>query len=90
MATTREPIELRDRESLLIWQCLLSAPKIGIGEEELIRLTGVERKKILSKLRLLEEEEIITNRLQQVGTGGTSDHFYALLVPYKIMLVPQN
>lgn len=85
-----ESVALMSRNEVLLWYELIhKSAGLGIGEDELMKQTGISRSSLLRLLSDFEETDVVTSRIQQVGTCGTTDRFYKLtdLKKYQIMLV---
>ena len=91
--TTRDilsPVTLRSELECRVWWALSQASGLGIGEAELIKKTDGTQGFILKIMQPFIESGNIIARIQQVGTGGTCDHFYRLATPVQIQLIPKT
>lgn len=82
------PIELKSEVLFKLWLALTQAQKFGISEAELIKQSGWDQERVLQALMPHINSSVVTHRIRQTGTDGTTEHFYALTVPAKIMVVP--
>lgn len=92
MATETKEIELANRPDLLVWYELAYHGNLGFGsgEEDLLKTTGISRSQLYQILCPLIDRGLVETRLQQIGTGGTRDHFYRLKEPHAIYLRPRQ
>lgn len=76
------------RDEVRVWGALIcdNNAGFGIGEEELLKTTGLNREALYRVLVPLAEQGIVECRLQQIGTGGTRDHFYRLKESHVILV----
>lgn len=87
--TLTNPLELKSEPACRLWHALVTAgTTMGLSEGELLKKSGMSQEYLLAALFPHLTTGVITHRFQQIGTGGTSVHFYTLKVPCKIMVVP--
>src|SRR3989344_210061 len=78
---TKSFVVVQHSNEALVWYWLirLQNSSFGAGEEDLIEKTKLQRGEVCRVLRSLLEVDLVDHRIQQVGTGGSTDHFYRLL-----------
>lgn len=82
-------VPINSPEEALVWHHLLRLHngEFGAPEEELRIATKMERVPLLKILESLCAQDLIAHRLQKVGTGGNTDHYYRLVGRrYRIVL----
>ncbi len=89
---TSDKYELKTVEALKLVGALITRgdPFKGHRLDELLDLTGLRKEKLLWELMLVVNKGLVTQELLQVGTAGTSDYFYKLARPTRVMLEVQK
>lgn len=92
MATETKEMELASRQDLLVLYELIyhCNSGFGVGEEDLLKTLSLPRPQLYQVLCPLIHRGMVEVRLQQIGTGGTCDHFYRLKEPSIICVQPKQ
>lgn len=78
----------RNFDALRVLSLLLNetgnSGSMGLMEQDLVKRGGLDISLLRRALLTLHEEGLVTYKLLQIGTGGTTDYFYQVVLDVKV------